>query len=410
MKDELCSSISMVMKKIIPLLSLALLSGGAVYAAPKGKKAAALKFKVQQLRVDNNEGVAVGDINGDGKLDLVAGEYWYAAPDFKGQKVRSLETFGKDYMMNNSDHLLDVDGDGDLDVVAGGFTTSEVFWYENPGEGKYVSEEGWKGHLLADTGTAHNEISYLHDIDGDGKPEYFENSWKDDSPMQMWRFDKDADGKAVLKKHVISESGNGHGMGFGDINGDGKEDVLFKDGWYEQPAAGPFSSTWEYHNDFTLPHGSCPSLVVDLNKDGRNDVIWADGHNYGVYWMEQQEPQKDGSTTWRIHEIDKKFSQGHAVAWADIDNDGQSELITGKRYFAHSGGDPGSGDKGTVHYYDWDGEAFTWSKAKVIVQGESGKSPGIGLQIRVVDMDGDGWKEVVVAGKSGTHIIWNKGK
>jgi len=400
----------MNMKKILPLISIALLSGGALEAAPKGKKPAGLKFKVQQLRMDNNEGVAVGDINGDGKLDVVAGEYWYAAPDFKGQKIRSLESFGKDYMMNNSDHLLDVDGDGDLDVVAGGFTVSEVFWYENPGKGKYDSPDGWKGHLLADTGTNHNEISYMHDLDGDGIPEYFENSWKDEDPMQVWRWDKDADGKPILKGHVISESGNGHGMGFGDINGDGKEDVLFKDGWYEQPAAGPYSAAWKYHNDFTMPHGSCPSIVVDLNKDGKNDIIWADGHNYGVYWMEQQEPQKDGATTWRIHEIDKKFSQGHAIAWEDIDNDGQPELITGKRYFAHSGSDPGSGDKATVHYYDWDADTLTWSKPKNIAQGESGKAPGIGLQIRVVDMDGDGWKDVVVPGKSGTHIIWNKGK
>lgn len=403
---------SMKMKKIIPMLSIALLSAGTLIAAPnaaKGKKPTGLKFKVQQLRMDNNEGVAVGDINGDGKLDVVAGEYWYAAPDFKGLKIRTLETFGKDYMMNNSDHLLDVDGDGDLDVVAGGFTVSEVFWYENPGKGKYEGE-GWKGHLLADTGTSHNEISYLHDIDGDGKPEYFENSWKDDSPMDMWTFAKDSDGKPVLKKHTISASGNGHGMGFGDINGDGKQDILYKDGWYEQPAAGPTSSAWKYHNDFTMPHGSCPSLVVDLNKDGKNDIIWADGHNYGVYWMEQQDTQKDGQTTWRIHEIDKKFSQAHALAWEDIDNDGQPELITGKRYFAHSGSDPGSGDKATVHYYDWDGETQSWSKPKKIAQGESGKAPGIGLQIRVIDMDGDGWKDVVVPGKSGTHIIWNKGK
>lgn len=400
----------MKMQQILPLLSIALLSGDGLEAAPKGKKAAGLKFKAQQLHRDNNEGIAVGDIDQDGKLDVIAGEYWYAAPDFKGRKLRSLESFGKDYMQDNSDHLLDVDGDGDLDLVAGGFTLTEVYWYENPGKGQYGKGKEWKGHLLADTGTQHNEISYLHDIDGDGKPEYFENSWKDDNPMVVWRFDKDADGKPTLEKHVIAESGNGHGMGFGDINGDGKEDIIFKLGWYEQPAAGPFSSAWKYHNDFTLPHGSCPSLVIDLNKDGRNDIIWADGHNYGVYWLEQQEPQKNGQTTWRTHEIDKRFSQGHAIAWADIDNDGQPELITGKRYYAHSGSDPGAEDKATVHYYDWDSETQTWSKPKVIIQGESGKAPGIGLQIRVIDMDGNGWKDIIVPGKSGTHIIWNQGK
>ena len=400
----------MKIKNILPLLLIVLLSTGELTAAPKGKKAVGLKFKVQQLHRDNNEGLAVGDIDGDGKLDVIAGEYWYSAPEFKGLKVRSLATFGKDYLQNNSDHLLDVDGDGDLDLVAGGYTISEVSWYENPGKGKYKPDSKWKAHLLVDTGTNHNEISYLHDIDGDGVPEYFENSWQDTDPMVVWRWGKDKDGKPTLNDHVIAESGNGHGMGFGDINGDGKEDIIFKLGWYEQPAAGPFSSAWKFHADFTLPHASCPALVVDLNKDGKNDIIWADGHSYGLYWMEQQQPQKDGQTTWRTHEIDKKFSQGHALAWADIDNDDQPELITGKRYYAHSGNDAGAEDPTTVHYYDWDAEAMSWSKPKTIAKDEPGKGPGIGLQIRVIDMDGNGWKDVVVPGKSGTYIIWNQGK
>lgn len=375
-------------------------------AAKKGPPT--LQFSVKQLHKDNNEGCAVGDIDGDGKLDVVAGEFWYAAPDFQPLPVRKLLPFGADYVQNNSEHLLDMDGDGDLDIVGGAFTLPIVNWYENPGAGNYPTEGGWKVHQLVDTGTGHNEATFLHDIDGDGTPEWIENSWKADNPMQIFRIVKDENGKPTTQKHVVSESGNGHGMGFGDLNGDGLEDIVFNQGWYERPADGPYSGPWEWHQDFVLPHASCPLLVVDLNSDGRNDVIWADGHNYGLYWEEQMEPQSDGTIVFRQHLIDKKFSQAHCLAWADIDNDDQPELITGKRYFAHSGKDPGANDPITVQYYDWNPENQSWNK-NLISTAPAGEGPGIGLQIRVVDLDGNGWKDVIVPGKSGTHIIWNQG-
>lgn len=400
----------MNLKYITPLLVLAICAA-TLTAQQKGKKKPAepkLKWRVQQLHVDNNEGCAVGDIDGDGKLDVVAGEFWYQAPDFTQMKIRKLMPFGADYMQDNSDHLYDMDGDGDLDLVSGAFTLPIVNWFENPGAGNYDAAKGWKSHDLVDTGTGHNEATFLHDIDGDGTPEWIENSWNADNPMQIFRLVKGDDGKMTTKKHVVSESGNGHGMGFGDVNGDGQEDIVFNQGWYECPADGPYSGTWTWHKDFDLPHASCPVIVTDLNGDGRNDIIWADGHSYGLYWQEQQEPQPDGSTTWKQHLIDKKFSQAHCLAWEDIDGDDQPELVTGKRYYAHSGRDAGAEDPTTVQYYDWNPETSQWKKS-VISSAEAGQGPGIGLQIRVVDLDENGWPDVIVPGKSGTHIIWNEG-
>ncbi len=372
-------------------------------AAPQKPKP--LKFKAQQLHADNTEGCAIGDIDNDGDIDIVAGEFWYENPEWTQRKIREIGTFGADYREDNGDHVWDVNGDGYLDVVAGSFMPTEVHWFENPGkEGLKKGDALWKSHLLVDTETKQNELTFMRDMDGDGTPEWLENSWGDTNPMLIWKLIKDAEGKPTAKRSVVGMLANGHGMGFGDINGDGLEDIVFKQGFYQRPKENAMGTTWELRKDIALPHGCAPMIVADLNEDGRNDIIWADGHNYGIYWEEQLEPREDGTTLWFQHLIDKKLSQAHALAWEDIDNDGAPELITGKRYYAHSGKDPGAEDPKMVVYFKWDKETEEFTRF-VINQDQA----GIGLQIRVADLDKDGWKDLVLPGKSGTYILWNQG-
>ena len=87
---------------------------------------------------------------------------------------------------------------------------------------------------------------------------------------------------------------------------------------------------------------SCPILVFDLNKDGRQDLIWGNGHDYGLYWYEQLEPKEDGTTRWKHHTSATPLA-GYALTTADLDQDGKQEIITGKRYYA-DGRDKGAED------------------------------------------------------------------
>jgi hypothetical protein len=372
-------------------------------------KPAGLKFHVQQLAMDNNEGCAIADFNRDGHLDISAGEFWYPGPDFKTRKpLRKLAVQPPDYLTNNGEHAWDVNGDGWPDIISGSFLDTEICWYENPKAEGLAKGELWKKHVLIDTKLSQNEWTEFRDLDGDGVPELIVNSWNESNPMMVYKLAKNDAGEPILKPWVIHEGGtltNGHGIGFGDINGDGKEDIIFGNGWYEQPKNGAATQPWTLHNDWNFPHASCPMLVVDLNGDGRKDIIWGQGHNYGLWWEERRDDNKDGSTNWRHHLIDDRFSQPHALVWEDIENDGQPGLITGRRVKAHSGNDPGDSEPGAVYYFKWNKQQQKFVKFTIAQDG-----PGIGLQIRVADLDGNGWKDIVVAGKSGTHILWNDGQ
>jgi len=382
---------------------------GADKPPEKPKAPAGLKWRVQKLYEDNNEGCAVADFNRDGHLDISAGEYWYPGPDFKEKKpLRKLEPFGKDYLTSNAEHAYDVNGDGWPDIVSGSFMETGIFWYENPGKEGLEKGELWKKHLLVDTGLGMNEWTDLRDLDGDGVPEVIVDSWNDNGAMMVYKFAKNDQGEPILKPWTIHEAGpltNGHGIGYGDITGDGKEDIVFGNGWYERPKQGAGEKPWILHNDWQFPHASTPMIVTDLNGDGRNDIIWGQGHNYGLYWEERRDDNKDGSTNWKHHLIDDRFAQVHVLAWEDIDNDGQPELITGRRVRAHSGNDPGDNEPGAMYYFKWDKTKQKFQKFTIATNG-----PGTGLQIRIADLNGDGWKDIVVAGKSGTYILWNLGK
>ena len=358
-----------------------------------------LSFTPHLLCIDNNEACSVADINRDGLPDVVAGRLWYAAPDFIPRPVRALETHPPDYARNNGEHTVDVDGDGWLDVMATGWGETRLQWWKNPGEEGLTKGLPWIVYDLADTDIPTGEIGLMHDIDGDGVQEYIMNSYDKTKPFSIWRTGTDSHGVPQMLGSIIGKD-NSHGVGFGDLNGDGRTDVLYDYGWFEQPAQEIWGGQWKLHSDWKWEGAGCPMQVVDLNEDGRSDVIWGKGHDYGLYWMEQGDPSGD-ATTWTTHLIDSSWSQIHALTWADLDDDGQGELITGKRIWAHSGKDPGSADPPHIYRYEWNKATQSFDRQII----SSGKI-GTGLMIRVADLNADGKQDLVVAGKTGTYILW----
>jgi hypothetical protein len=385
-------------------VGLVLLLSAAAIAGPD------LSWKEIQLAHDRNEGIALADVDKDGVPDLIAGGFWYRGPSWEKHPLRDLEQ-DKEFARNNGDLAIDVNGDGWVDVISGSWFTPEVYWYENPGKEGLAREEKWKPHLIGKMGSC--EGKFLHDFDGDGLPDLVLDSWEDNAPVVVFRLTR-GPGGPQFERHEPGKKGCGHGMGIGDINGDGRADVVVRKGWYEVPA-NPFKNEpWTFHAEFDLGHTSTPVAIYDVNGDGLADIVYGQGHDYKLRWLEQT--RENGKRAWREHMIDEKLAQSHTITVADLDGDGKPELITGKRLRGHGDDDPGSHDPIGLYYYTWDAARKEFQKHVIREspgikdRDELQKRPavGTGMKIIVADLDKDGRPDIAVAGKSGTFVLLNQ--
>jgi hypothetical protein len=349
-------------------------------------------FLSHRLGTDHAEGVTTLDMNGDGRPDILSGAYWYENPGPNGgewKRHQYREVGIKDEFVSDcGEWTIDVNHDGLPDVVTAGWMQNGIWWYENPG--KLGAE--WKKHFI--TNSYDTEGGWMADVNGDGVPDLVFAHYTPSGIIWI-----DFSGPEPKVHHLGGPEQDGHGVGVADIDGDGLADVLTPNGWFRQIDAS--KDQWEWHADWKLEDAGFPIIGYDVNNDGKMDIIYGQGHSYGLYRLEQVGNGDDRQ--WVRRAIDESFSQVHALKMVDIDGDGELELLAGKRYRGHSGKDPGSYDPLVIYYYKIDRKTATFTRYPVSVNGTA----GTGTQFVTQDMDGDGDIDIVTAGKTGVHFLEN---
>lgn len=386
-----------------------------------------------------SEGANVGDFNNDGKMDVVSGPFWYEGPDFKKRHEYSpaTQTFKKKsggaekiipgfegglgtnnaYSSNFFAFTYDFNHDGWTDILILGYPGKESWWFENP-----PGQEGhWTRHLaLNETG---NESPTFTDLTGKGGPEIVcfvggdvayakPDNKKPANKFVIHRISKD------LKYRTFT-----HGLGVGNINGDGRKDVVIKDGWYEQPQSLAGDPAWKFHPAPFAPApsmGSAQMYVYDVNGDGLPDVITSlAAHGYGLAWFEQK-PRANAADDIEFekhiildpggkpNKFGVSFSQLHAVDLIDVDGDGLKDIVTGKRFWAHGiHGDVQPNAPAVLYWFQ-----LVRRKDKTVeyIPHLIDNDSGTGTQVVAWDVNGDNLPDVVVGNKKGTFVHIQKRK
>lgn len=366
------------------------------------------------------EGAYFGDFNNDGAMDVVSGPVWYEGPEFlKRHAYRPVKEYDpKGYSDNFLTFVSDFNGNGWDDIMIIGWPGykkgHEHVWYENPkgNEGEWQKHEVFR--------EVDNESPAFLNLVGDDARELVFHykgrlGWAAPNPAapnDPWTF------------HPVSEdlklTRYAHGLGVGDVNGDGRMDLVQSKGWWEQPESIKDDPLWKHHK-WPIKLDGAQMLVYDVDGDGDNDIVTAiASHGYGIGWMEQQVGD-DGSAKFEMHRfINQKpeenrygvhFSQPHALDIADFNGDGILDFVVGKRFWAHGpNGDPEPNAAAVTYWFELARGATDLPGGVDFIPHLIHDDSGVGTQVAAGDIDQDGLIDVVSGNKKGTHIHLQKRK
>lgn len=337
---------------------------------------------------------AAFDVDRDGDLDIFSGGWWYEAPTWERHKVRDVDVI-RGRFDDYSNLPLDCNGDGWTDVISVNYRSEAIYWIEHPGE--RLGRQHWTVHRIDKPG--HSETGRLHDLDGDGDLDILPNgtdfaAWYEFAPEKL-----DGGGqKPVWIRRELPKEAAGHGIGVLPARA-GMPATLVTPRGLVRPAESP-QGRWLFE-PFELKvdlrrtlHADASVPIVSLPHGGTYRLCWGRGHRTGLY-------SRIGQSM--IEAIDTSWSQCHAPLVADIDGDGQLDLVAGKRYLGHEGKDPGELDPLVLYWYQYVPEHGTWRRHAI----EEAGPAGIDLDGKVVDLDGDGDIDVIAPSRHGLYWYEN---
>lgn len=173
-------------------------------------------FRVHVLNAESEfSSAAVFDVDHDGDPDIVSGGFWYEAPNWERHFVRDVDNINGRYD-DYSNLPLDVDRDGWTDLVSVNYRSRTIYWVRHPED----LSQAWSRQIIDTPG--HSETGRLFDIDGDGDADLLPNG----TDYAAWYEFAAEGGETRWLRHDLTAELAAHGIGFGDINGDGRGDIV----------------------------------------------------------------------------------------------------------------------------------------------------------------------------------------